>query len=45
MLKKLMTEYIPNKLTTLEEWLKQNNGGDGYFVGSSVSTHQASTST
>ncbi|CAG2250482.1 hematopoietic prostaglandin D synthase-like [Mytilus galloprovincialis] len=35
-IRKVLNEYVPDKLATFEEWLKQNKGGDGFFVGSTL---------
>lgn len=32
-----LKNFLPNNLTSLEKLLKNNNGGTGFFVGSSVS--------
>jgi len=33
-----MSETTPKTLKCIEKWLKENDGGDGFFVGSSVSS-------
>lgn len=33
-----MNESTPKTLKCIEKWLNDNNGGDGFFVGSSVSS-------
>ena len=36
--KKFLVETLPVYLDTLEKLLKENNSGDGFFVGDNVST-------
>jgi len=45
MLKKFLEEQLPKSLAALENLLKDNNGGDGFFVGDAVTSNYYASGT